>query len=210
MSEHISTSSDKAALDKNPNHESVSYQIRKVFERYNPMYLKERAVLDTLYESAQGIILPPEFFDRVNNSYDDGSLIGIRTEVGKTCDSTEALEFTDNMNGFVKHCRTGNASLADIMKYTLTLAHCVPETVKYLDAYWSDLFEKSNWPTRKTTEELRGDCRTWFGEHEQEVAALLHAPLTKIVADAEILDKYGTNILVNGTDRKVNRLLDDV
>ena len=40
MSEHISTSSDKAALDKNPNHESVSYQIRKVFERYNPMYLK--------------------------------------------------------------------------------------------------------------------------------------------------------------------------
>ena len=66
MSEHISTSSDKAALDKNHNHESVSRQIRKVFERYNPMYLKERAVLDTLCESAQGIMLPPDFFDRVN------------------------------------------------------------------------------------------------------------------------------------------------
>ena len=45
------------------------------------------------------------------------------------------------MNGFVQHCHTGNASLADVMEYTLTLAHCVPETVKYLDAYWSDLFK---------------------------------------------------------------------
>ena len=173
------------------------------------MYLNERAVLDTLRESAQDIMLPADFFDRINHSYDDGSLIGIGIEVEKTCDSTETLEFTDNMDGFVKHCRTGSASLADVMEYTLTLAHCAPETVKYLDAYWSDLFKKSDWPTRKTTEELRGDCRTWFGKHEQEVAALLHAPLTKIVADAEILDKYGTNILVNSTDRMANRLLGD-
>ena len=209
MSEHVSTSSDKAALDKNPNHESVSHQIREVFERYNPMYLNERAVLDTLRESAQDIMLPADFFDRINHSYDDGSLIGIGIEVGKTCDSTETLEFTDNMDGFVKHCRTGSASLADVMEYTLTLAHCAPETVKYLDAYWSDLFKKSDWPTRKITKELRGDCRTWFGKHEQKVAALLHAPLTKIVADAEILDKYGTNILVNSTDRMANRLLGD-
>lgn len=209
MSEHISTSSDKAALDKNPNHKSMSRQIRKVFERYNPMYLKERAVLDTLCESAQDIMLPADFFDRINHSYDDGSLIGIKIETGKVCHSTETLEFTDNMDGFVKHCHTGSASLADVMEYTLTLAHCAPETVKYVDAYWDDLFEKSNWPTCKTTEELRGDCRTWFGKHEQEVAALLHAPLTKIVADAEILDKYGTNILVNSTDRMANRLLGD-
>lgn len=95
------------------------------------------------------------------------------------------------------------------MEYTLTLAHCAPETVKYLDAYWSDLFKKSDWPTREITEELRGDCRTWLGGHEQEVATLLHAPLTKIVADSEILDKYGTNILVNSTDRMANRLLGD-
>ena len=210
MNEHILASSHEVTSDKNHDHESVSHQIREVFERYNPMYLKERAVLDTLCESAQGIILPSDFFDRVNNSYDDGSLIGIRTEVGKTCDSTEALEFTDNMNGFVQHCHTGNASLADIMKYTLTLAHCVPETMKYLDVYWSDLFKKSDSLTREITRELRGDCRTWFGGHEREVAALLHGPLTKIVADAEILDKYGTDILVNGTDRMVNRLLGDV
>lgn len=83
MNEHILANGHEVTSDKNHDHESVSHQIREVFERYNPMYLKERAVLDTLYESAQGIILPPEFFDRVNNSYDDGSLIGIRTEVGK-------------------------------------------------------------------------------------------------------------------------------
>lgn len=210
MNEHILANSHEVTSDKNHDHESVSHQIREVFERHNPMYLKERAVLDTLCESAQDIMLPPDFFDRVNNSYDDGSLIGIRIEVGKTCDSTEALEFTDNMNGFVEHCHTGNASLADIMKYTLTLAHCAPETVKYLDAYWSDLFKKSDSLTREITKELRGDCRTWFGKHEQEVAALLHAPLTKIVADSEILDKYGTDVLVNGTDRRVNILLGDV
>ncbi|QHU93090.1 hypothetical protein GWK77_02815 [Candidatus Saccharibacteria bacterium oral taxon 488] len=209
MNEHILANSHEVTSDKNHDHESVSHQIREVFERYNPMYLKERAVLDTLCESAQDIMLPADFFDRINHSYDDGSLIGIKIETGKVCHSTETLEFTDNMDGFVKHCHTGSASLADIMEYTLTLAHCAPETVKYLDVYWSDLFEKSNWPTRKTTEELRGDCRTWFGEHEQKVATLLHGPLTKIVADAEILDKYGTNILVNSTDRMVNRLLGD-
>ena len=137
-------------------------------------------------------------------------MIGIKIETGKACRSTETLEFTDNMDGFVKHCRTGSASLADVMEYTLTLAHCAPETVKYLDAYWSDLFKKSDWPTREITEELRGDCRTWFGKHEQEVAALLHAPLTKIVADSEILDKYGTRILVDGANRMAKVLLSDV
>ena len=71
--------------------------------------------------------------------------------------------------------------------------------MKYLDVYWSDLFKKSDSLTREITRELRGDCRTWFGGHEWEVAALLHGPLTKIVADAEILDKYGTDILVNGS-----------
>ena len=210
MSEHISTSSDKAALDKNPNHESISHQIREVFGKYNPMYLKERAVLDTLCESAQDIMLPADFFDRINHSYDDGSLIGIKIETGKACHSTETLEFTDNMNGFVEHCHTGNASLADIMKYTLTLAHCAPETVKYLDAYWSDLFKKSDWPTREITKELRGDCRTWFGEHEQKVAALLRGPLTKIVTSNEILDKYSAYTLVNGADDGADILLYDV
>ncbi|QJU09332.1 hypothetical protein FBF27_02800 [Candidatus Saccharibacteria bacterium oral taxon 488] len=210
MNEHILANSHEVTSDKNHDHESVSHQIREVFERYNPMYLRERAVLDTLCESAQDIMLPADFFDRINHSYDDGSLIGIKIETGKVCHSTETLEFTDNMDGFVKHCHTGSASLADIMEYTLTLAHCAPGTVKYLDVYWSDLFKKSDSLTREITRGLRGDCRTWFREHEQEVATLLHAPLTKIVADAEILDKYGTNILVNGTDGMVNRLLDDV
>lgn len=210
MNEHILANSHEVTSDKNHDHESVSHQIREVFERYNPMYLKERAVLDTLCESAQGIILPPEFFDRIKDPDNDGGLHALGKEARRMHDSVEVAEFTHHRSGFADYCYEHGASLADIMKYTLTLAHCVPETVKYLDAYWSDLFEKSNWPTRKTTEELRGDCRTWFGEHEQEVATLLHAPLTKIVADAEILDKYGTNILVNGTDRMVNRLLDDV
>ena len=209
MSKHIPTGSYEATPG-DPDHESVSYQIRKVFERYNPMYLKERAVLDMLCESAQDIMLPADFFDRINHSYDDGSLIGIKIETGKVCRSTETLEFTDNMDGFVKHCRTGSASLADIMEYTLTLAHCAPETVKYVGAYWSDLFKKSDSLTREITRELRGDCRAWFREHEQEVAALLYGPLTKIVADAEILDKYGTSILVDGANRMAKVLLSDV
>lgn len=210
MNEHILANSHEVTSDKNHDHESVSHQIREVFERYNPMYLKERAVLDTLCESAQGIILPPEFFDRIKDPDNDGGLHAPGKEARRMYDSVEVAEFTHHRSGFADYCYEHGASLADIMKYTLTLAHCVPETVKYLDAYWSDLFEKSDSLTREITKELRGDCRTWFGEHEQEVAALLHAPLTKIVADAEILDKYGTNILVNGTDRMVNRLLDDV
>lgn len=66
MNEHILANSHEVTSDKNHDHESVSHQIREVFERHNPMYLKERAVLDTLCESAQGIMLPPDFFDRVN------------------------------------------------------------------------------------------------------------------------------------------------
>lgn len=210
MNEHILANSHEVTSDKNHDHESVSHQIREVFERYNPMYLKERAVLDTLCESAQGIILPPEFFDRIKDPDNDGGLHALGKEARRMYDSVEVAEFTHHRSGFADYCYEHGASLADIMEYTLTLAHCAPETVKYLDVYWSDLFKKSDSLTREITRELRGDCRTWFGEHEQEVATLLHAPLTKIVADAEILDKYGTNILVNGTDRMVNRLLDDV
>lgn len=210
MNEHILANGHEVTSDKDHDHESMSHQIREVFGKYNPMYLKERAVLDTLCESAQGIMLPPNFFDRIKDPDNDGGLRALGKEAMRVCDSAEAAEFTDYRSGFADHCYKYGASLADIMKYTLTLAHCAPETVKYVDAYWSDLFKKSNWPTRKTTEELRGDCRTWFGKHEQEVATLLHAPLTKIVADAEILDKYDTDILVNGTDRMVNRLLGDV
>ena len=210
MNEHILANSHEVTSDKNHDHESVSHQIREVFERYNPMYLKERAVLDTLCESAQGIILPPEFFDRIKDPDNDGSLHALGKEARRMYDSVEVSEFTHHRSGFADCCYEHGASLADIMKYTLTLAHCVPETVKYVDAYWSDLFKKSDSFTREITRTLRGDCRTWFAEHEQEVAALLHAPLTKIVADAEILDKYGTDILVNGTDRMVDRLLGDV
>ena len=210
MNKHILANCHEVTSDKNHDHESVSHQIREVFGKYNPMYLKERAVLDTLYESAQGIMLPPNFFDRIKDPDNDGSLHALGKEARRMCDSAEVAEFTDYRSGFADHCHEYGASLADIMKYTLTLAHCAPETVKYLDVYWSDLFEKSDSLTREITRELRGDCRTWFGEHEQEVATLLHAPLTKIVADAEILDKYGTDILVNGTDRMVNRLLGDV
>lgn len=210
MNEYTLANGHEVTSDKDHDHESVSHQIREVFKSYNTMSPEEQTALDVLCESAQGIMLPPDFFDRINHAYDDGSLIGIKIETGKACRSTETLEFTDNMDGFVKHCRTGSASLADVMEYTLTLAHCAPETVKYLDAYWDDLFEKSNWPTRKTTEELRGDCRTWFGEHEQKVAALLHGPLTKIVTSTEILDKYSAYTLVNGADDGADILLYDV
>lgn len=210
MNEHILANSHEVTSDKNHDHESVSHQIREVFERYNPMYLKERAVLDTLCESAQGIILPPEFFDRIKDPDNDGSLHALGKEARRMYDSVEVSEFTHHRSGFADCCYEHGASLADIMKYTLTLAHCVPETVKYVDAYWSDLFKKSDSFTREITRTLRGDCRTWFAEHEQEVAALLHAPLTKIVADAEILDKYGTRILVDGANRMAKALLSDV
>lgn len=210
MSEYVSTSSDKAALDKNPNHKSMSRQIRKVFERCNPMYLKERAVLDTLCESAQGIMLPPDFFVRIKDPDNDGGLRALGKEVMRVCDSVEAAEFTDYRSGFADHCHEHGASLADVMEYTLTLAHCAPETVKYVDAYWSDLFKKSDSLTREITRGLRGDCRTWFGEHEREVAALLEYPLIDRVANIDKLDKYGTRILVDGANRMAKVLLSDV
>lgn len=213
MSEHISTSSDKAALDKNPNHESVSHQIREVFKDYNPMSPEELTVLDTLCESAQDIMLPADFFDRIKDPDNNGSLIALAKEARWRCSSAEVAEFTRHRGGFADHCYQYGASLADVMEYTLTLAHCAPETVKYLDAYWSDLFKKSDWPTRETTEELRGDCRTWFGEHEQEVAALLKRPLIGVfinIDEFDELDKYGTRILVNGTDWVADILLSDV
>ena len=125
-------------------------------------------------------------------------------------DSVEVAEFTHHRSGFADHCHKYGASLADIMKYTLTLTHCAPETVKYVDAYWSDLFKKSDSLTREITRELRGDCRTWFAEHEQEVAALLEGPLIEMVANIDELDEYGTDILVNGADRRADILLGDV
>ena len=129
MSEHISTSSDKAALDKNPNHESVSHQIREVFKDYNPMSPEELTVLDTLCESAQDIMLPADFFDRIKDPDNNGSLIALAKEARWRCSSAEVAEFTRHRGGFADHCYQYGASLADVMEYTLTLAHCAPETV---------------------------------------------------------------------------------
>lgn len=210
MNKHILANCHEVTSDKNYDHESMSHQIREVFGKYNPTYLKERAVLDTLCESAQGIMLPPNFFDRIKDPDNDGSLHALGKEARRMCDSAEVAEFTHHRSGFADHCHEYGASLADIMKYTLTLAHCAPETVKYLDVYWSDLFKKPDWLTREITKELRGDCRTWFGEHEREVAALLEYPLIDRVTNIDKLDEYGTRILVDDADRMAEVLLSDV
>lgn len=210
MNEYTLANGHEVTSDKDHDHKSMSRQIRKVFERYNPMYLKERAILDTLCESAQDIMLPADFFDRIKDPDNNGSLHALGKEARRMCDSAEVAEFTHHRSGFADHCHEHGASLADVMEYTLTLAHCAPETVKYVDAYWDDLFEKPDSLTREITRGLRGDCRTWFREHERGVAALLHGPLTKIVADAEKLDKYGTRILVDGANRMAKVLLSDV
>lgn len=213
MNEYTLANGHEVTSDKDHDHESVSHQIREVFKSYNTMSPEEQTALDVLCESAQGIMLPADFFDRIKDPDNNGSLIALVKEARWRCSSAEVAEFTHHRGGFADHCYKYGASLADIMEYTLTLAHCAPETVKYVDAYWDDLFEKPDSLTREITRGLRGDCRTWFREHEQEVAALLKRPLIGVfinIDEFDELDKYGTRILVNGTDWVADILLSDV
>lgn len=102
--------------------------------------------------------------------------------------------------GFYDHYKAGDASVADVMRYTLGAATAKPETMKHVGFYWLTTFgtEKPIFPSDADNERNTNvsAAREWFSNNQEVMANALKDPLyqlaSKFVAGhRETLDKFG-------------------
>ena len=83
--------------------------------------------------------------------------------------------------GFYDHYKAGDASVADVMRYTLGAATAKPETMKHVDFYWLTTFgtEKPLFPSDADNERNANvsAAREWFSNNQETMANFLKDPL---------------------------------
>ena len=83
--------------------------------------------------------------------------------------------------GFYDYYKAGDASVADVMRYTLGAATAKPETMKHVGFYWSTTFgtEKPIFPSDANNERNTNvsAAREWFSNNQETMANFLKDPL---------------------------------
>lgn len=83
--------------------------------------------------------------------------------------------------GFYDYYKAGDASVADVMRYTLGAATAKPETIKHVGFYWSTTFgtEKPLFPSDADNERNANvsAAREWFFNNQETMANFLKDPL---------------------------------
>lgn len=83
--------------------------------------------------------------------------------------------------GFYDYYKAGDASVADVMRYTLGAATAKPETIKHVGFYWSTTFgtEKPLFPSDADNERNANvsAAREWFSNNQETIANFLKDPL---------------------------------
>lgn len=83
--------------------------------------------------------------------------------------------------GFYDYYKAGDASVADVMRYTLGAATAKPETMKHVGFYWSTTFgtEKPIFPSDANNERNANvsAAREWFSNNQETMANFLKDPL---------------------------------
>lgn len=101
--------------------------------------------------------------------------------------------------GFYDYYKAGDASVADVMRYTLGAATAKPETMKHVDFYWSATFdtEKPLFPSSTDNERNAkvSAAKEWFTNNQETMANFLKDPLydlaSKFVSShSRALDKF--------------------
>lgn len=89
-------------------------------------------------------------------------------------------------SGFYDYYKAGHASVADVMRYTLGAAIAKPETMKYVDFYWSTTFgtEKPIFPSDADNERNTNvsAAREWFSNNQETMANALKDPLYELAS----------------------------
>lgn len=88
--------------------------------------------------------------------------------------------------GFYDHYKAGDASVADVMRYTLGAATAKPETMKHVGFYWLTTFgtEKSIFPSDADNERNTNvsAAREWFSNNQEVMANALKDPLYQLAS----------------------------
>ena len=102
--------------------------------------------------------------------------------------------------GFYDYYKAGDASVADVMRYTLGAATAKPETMKHVGFYWSTTFgtEKPIFPSDADNERNAkvSAAREWFSNNQETMANTLKDPLYELASEfvaghRETLDNFG-------------------
>ncbi len=101
--------------------------------------------------------------------------------------------------GFYDYYKAGDASVADVMRYTLGAATAKPETMKHVGFYWSTTFgtEKPIFPSDADNERNTNisAAREWFSNNQEVMANALKDPLYELASKfvsshSRALDKF--------------------
>lgn len=88
--------------------------------------------------------------------------------------------------GFYDYYKAGDASVADVMRYTLGAATAKPETMKHVGFYWSTTFgtEKPIFPSDANNERNTNvsAAREWFSNNQEVMANALKDPLYELAS----------------------------
>ena len=88
--------------------------------------------------------------------------------------------------GFYDYYKAGDASVADVMRYTLGAATAKPETMKHVGFYWSTTFgtEKPIFPSDADNERNTNvsAAREWFSNNQEVMANALKDPLYQLAS----------------------------
>lgn len=88
--------------------------------------------------------------------------------------------------GFYDYYKAGDASVADVMRYTLGAATAKPETMKHVGFYWSTTFgtEKPIFPSDADNERNTNvsAAREWFTNNQEVMANALKDPLYQLAS----------------------------
>lgn len=88
--------------------------------------------------------------------------------------------------GFYDYYKAGDASVADVMRYTLGAATAKPETMKHVGFYWSTTFgtEKPLFPSSTDNERNTNvsAAREWFSNNQEVMANALKDPLYQLAS----------------------------
>ena len=101
--------------------------------------------------------------------------------------------------GFYDRYKAGDASVADVMRYTLGAATAKPEAMKHVGFYWSTTFgtEKPIFPSDADNERNTNvsAAREWFSNNQEVMANALKDPLYELASKfvsshSRALDKF--------------------
>ena len=88
--------------------------------------------------------------------------------------------------GFYDYYKAGDASVADVMRYTLGAASAKPETMRHINFYWSATFgtEKPIFPFSTDNERNANvsAAREWFSNNQEVMANALKDPLYELAS----------------------------